>query len=185
MTIPSYVSKLETIKYNHVIAPDTSPEFAAVRPLPVNEFFDRMHVLSTEDSNVATYNITTANSDTIEILYMNDKQPEFYTTFDDYYIIFDSLVATEDSYLVKNKTLCYGQILPSWTFSDGFVPDLDSKQFQILLNEAKELASTELRQSQHPVASRNARRHWINAQRTKEAIKVVPWYHQLPNYGRK
>jgi hypothetical protein len=185
MTLPSYASKLESIKYNFVEAPLTSPDFRVVSPLPVNEFFDRMHMMDTENTNTGIYNLTTDNGDTVEILYYNDKGPQFYTTFDDYHVIFDSYLATEDSYLVRNKTLCYGQILPTWTFSDSFVPDLDSKQFQILLNESKELAMTELKQSQHPVASRNARRAWINAQRTKEAIQVVPWYQQLPNYGRK
>lgn len=185
MTIPSYASRIESIKYNFVEAPATSPDFRTINPLPVNEFFDRMHNMTTVNTDTEKYTITTTNGDTIDILYYNDRAPSFYTTFDDYYIIFDSILDTEDSYLVQSKTLCYGQVLPSWTFSDSFTPDLDSKQFQILLNESKELASAELRQSQNAVASRNARRHWINAQRTKEAIKVVPWYHQLPNYGRK
>lgn len=185
MTLPTFVASFSELKYNNVELPDTSPIMKTVTALPVNIFMDKMHQLNTDDDNVGSYQFTTDNANTIDILYMNDKFPEFYTTFDDYNIIFDSYNSVEDTYLVKNKSLGYGQIIPTWTFNDSFTPDLDSRQFQILLNEAKELAAAELKQSSHSIAARNARRAWINAQRTKQAVKIPTFWDSLPNYGRK
>ncbi len=51
-----------------------------------------------------------------------------------------------DTTLQTSKTLCYGQIIPTFTLEDSFIPDLDDTQFPLLLNEAKAIAFVELKQ---------------------------------------
>jgi hypothetical protein len=69
-----------------------------------------------------------------------------------------------------------------WTVADGFTPDLDARQFTLLLNEAKAQAFIELKQQANPKAEKRARRGWIQAQRTKKNIDRATYYN---GYGRK
>ncbi len=87
-----------------------------------------------------------------------------------------------NSFLQKSKVQCYGEIVPSWTHSNTFTPNLDAKHFTLLLNEAKAQAFIELKQQANPKAEKRARRGWIQAQRTKKSIGPDARY---TAYGRK
>ena len=55
----------------------------------------------------------------------------------------------------------------------------------LLLNEAKALAWTELKQAQHPKAELNSKRGWTSLQRTKHATETLSDFDKLPYFGRK
>jgi hypothetical protein len=122
----------------------------------------------------------------MDFLVKNDKMPEYYTTFDDKTIVFDSYNEETELFLVKNKTLCFGQVLPEFQLEDDYVPELDIKQYTLLINESKRQVFNEFRQSDNPLSAQRARRAWIRLQRDKRAIPS-PYnaYNDLPNYGRK
>jgi hypothetical protein len=168
MTLPTNVMQLDWIKYDQTES--ASKDYLKLDYVDLVSFTGTMHsIVSTED-NVDTFTLLTNGSDTVEFLCYNDVFPTKYTTFNDNTIIFDSYNKEFDAFLQKNKTLCWGQLIPAWSNTDGFIPDLDPKQFTLLLNEAKGQAFIEMKQQVNAKAEKRARRGWINSQKTKRGI---------------
>ena len=67
----------------------------------------------------------------------NDKNPRYYTSFDNQYIVCDSYDSAVDNTLQESKTRCWGVIYPTFTMADSFTPDLDEPMVPYLLAEAK------------------------------------------------
>jgi len=143
-----------------------------------------MYSYNTDDTDVDSFSHT-IETNTITVLYKNNKQPDYYTTFNDNTILFDSLDLALETTLQKSNSLCYAQQAIAFELTDSFTPDLDEVQFTLLLNEAKSLAWAELKQSQHGIAERNIRRGWSSIQKNKEAIKGLSDFDKLPYYGRR
>lgn len=177
---PDDTNRIEWIKYNK--ADTTDPDsFEYVTILPIQQFMDYIHRLNTDDTNVDTF---TMNG--VTFYYRTDVQPMYCTIIDDATLVFDSIDIAQDTsgFLDADKTLSFGLTAPTFDIEDSFTPDLDDLQFPLLLNEAKALASVELRQVPHESAERDARRQWRNLQRTKSLTKKCA-FDDLPNFGRK
>jgi hypothetical protein len=186
MTLPDNMS-IEWVKYNGILEADgeTSPNFRDVMWLPLDEFLTRMYGLSSDDTDVTAFTAT-VNSTTHNFLCLNNKAPEYYTTYNDDTLLFDSFNSDEETYLEAAKTMVYGQKIPTFTMSNSFVPDLPAQQFSLLFNESKSLAFSELKQMQNIKAEKNARRAWINSQkRDRYAVESTRPLDHLPHYGRK
>lgn len=184
MYVPGTVSKIVWIKYNSMEVGETQPNMILMDPLPLEDFFNRMNGMNIDASDVTAYTHT-VGTDVFDILCYNDRHPQYYTTFDDNTIIFDSYDSALDTTLQKSKTQCYGRTVIPFSMSDSFTPDLDDSQFPLLLNEAKSLAWMELKQAPHPIAERNLKRGWSNAQRSKYALQAKTDFENLPDFGRK
>lgn len=188
MFIPDNVISLEWVKYNKETTEDTDPAFMEINYLPLKDFLQMNHSMSLSESNVSSFTIDTGNSDSIDFLYRDDKAPDFYTSFDDHTLIFDSFDLTVDTTLKKNKTLCFGMKEAEWEDDNSFTPDLDSQQFSILLKDCKYMAWQELRQTENMAALRDSRRSRIAAERKKTRSNYnhkLYYYTEYPNYGRK
>lgn len=185
MTLPSNVLAIDWIKYDNKTTSDDGPLYKLVSFQDMDSFLNIMHSLDPGQSNIADFQLST-NSASVDIYAWNDKFPQYYTTFNDNTLIFDSYHVTYDSNLQSNKTLCYGLVAPTFTLSNTFTPDLDAKQFALLLSEAKAQAFEEMGRRTNPKAERRARQGWIRSQRDKRAIPFPHnGYSDLPDYGRK
>lgn len=182
MTKPTDVTDIEWLKYNNYTSNDPHNQFLEVSYVDLKTFLEMSYALDPADADVGTCNVTTFNADSLVLNYYIDRHPKLYTTYDDHTILFDAYDADEDAFLQKTKTQAFGLMIPTWTASDGFTPDLDARQFTLLLNEAKAQASIELKQAANPKAEKRARRGWIQAQRTKKNIDKTVGY---IGYGRK
>lgn len=182
---PAGIDSIRWLKYNKETAENTDAAFSLLTPLSLEEFLNRMHSLVESDSSVDTFTLTVNDSDSFLILYRNDTGPSVYTTFDDGTILFDSIDTDVDSCLQNSKTLAYGISEKAFLFSDTFIPDLDDRQFNLLLNESIALAAVELKQQANPKVDQQVRKGWINVQRTKHNINVETDFDKLPDYGRK
>jgi hypothetical protein len=184
MTISDSVCELKWIKYNKILSATDQDRWTLVTPLPTDVFFERMHLLDTDETNVDTFTLT-VDGYSQDIYLRNDKQPDFYTTFNDSTIIFDSYNINLETYLASGNTQCYGKNTAIFTLSDSFTPDIDEEHFTLLLNEATSLAWLELKQAPHPIAERNSRRGWTHLQRTKHGIPLESAFDKLPYFGRR
>lgn len=184
MYLPDEVSQLLWLKYDCHTVSDTRLTRRNMQYQDLQTFLDRMDMLNTSDTNVASFTHT-VGADTFTIVYQNDHAPTYYTSFDDHTFIFNAYDAAVDTTLQKSKTLGYGITNIPWTMADTFVPDLNDQQFALLLNESKSLAWAELKQAQNPKAEQAAKRGWTNLQRNKTAANPVSQLDRLPNYGRK
>lgn len=183
LTVPSNVAKLEWVQYDNSEDGDTTRDFQIVKPMSRFAFFERMNQLDTADSNVYQFDYE-VGSQTFDVRGLDDSFPRYYTTVDNDTLIFDNYNSEFDVTLVGSKTQCYGNIIPTFSRTDAFVPPLDNKHFTILFNEAKSSAWADLKQAQNSKAEQRARRGWVNASRNKSKVPERPAIYDTPNFGR-
>lgn len=181
---PDNVAKMDWVKYYDASESSSPPQYKDVTILPVTQFIDIVNGFNTDETNVDTFTFT-ANSKSFNFNFKNDRQPQFCTSIENYYVIFDSFDLSIESTLQSSKTECLGEVLPIWSNTDTFVPDLDDQQFPLLLNEAKTLAFYELKQQPHAKAEQEARRQWGTLQKDKSLTDKPSYFDQLPSFGRR
>lgn len=211
MYIPSGVKRLEWLKYfnNDIInegAPGTfqhdlnvditssgnstvaPPGYSYVSIIPIRQFIDMTNSFNPSNSNVHSFTFTDNQNNmpgVYTFYYKNNKQPQFCTILSNYYVIFDGYDSAVDDTLQTSKTMAYGEIAPTWSNTDSFIPSIDDNQVPLLLNEAKSLAYFELKQSVHTKAEQEAKRQWSSVQRDKSIINRPTYFDQLPDFGRR
>lgn len=177
MTVPSEVKEMVTINYNTARITDTRKLYKEVKWLNNDEFLFLLN--SRNSSNTDT--VVVEDTSGIELIIQKNKAPAYYTSFDDETIVFDSYDAAVDSTLQSDKLQAIGYVIPSWTHSDSFIPDLPSEAFPALLEEAKSKAMFKLKEVQDIKSEQEAGRQqrWLSrkAWTVNGGIKY-------PNYGR-
>lgn len=210
MTVPTNISDIQWIKYfdsnvtddenttgEHDINLDitdgsdsssgASPSYKYVTILPVQQFLDMTNRFNTSDDNVDTFTFNdTSNSInyTFTFNYKDDRQPQYCTVISNNYVIFDSFDNTQDTTLQASKVLGFGSVLPNFTMTDSFIPDLDEEQFPLLLNEAKAWAFFVLKQTPHVKAEQESKRQWSMIQRNKSIAHKPSDFNRSPDFGR-
>ena len=179
MTIGTTSIELEYVKYNKKRVGDAFDKFEDIKYLPPKEFMD---VLAQRHSN-ATNVVVVTDPTGVSLNIITDAPPTYYTSFDNDKIVFDSFdIAVDTLYMLTTKVQAYGRVYPTWTASDGFVPDLPIQAFSYLLNEAKSAAFIVLKQSPNPTSDRfsvtQRRRMSQDAWKVNNGIT-------FPDYGRK
>lgn len=173
MTKPLNIDSIDWIKYNRILFGGPDPVWTEIKFMPIDEFLWMMQSLNPSETNVDVMTIVSTDGFTLTFPYRNDTGPSWYTTFDDTTLIFDAVDKTVDSTLQTSKTIGYGAKITTFVEVDSFVPAIQPGQFPLLLNEAKSLAWSELKQVQHPKAEQTARRNWRHLAKTREHIPTV------------
>jgi len=185
MTKPDDIENILWVKYDNQTATDTDINYQPVTWMPLAEYLEYTQAFDVDNSNVETATYT-SGAETYTLFYNNDHAPRYFTSFDDNTLFFDSYDSGVDTTLQGSKTQCYGERSQTFSLADNFTPDLDERQFALLLNEAKSLCWLEMKQTAHQKAEQQARRGWRGMQRTKHAIPGQRGYWQdYPDYGRK
>ncbi len=188
MNPPSTFTTLEWLKYNNILEDsegETDNNFQFVKYINSKDFFTMQEALDSDESFVDVMSYT-IGSNTLSFKYKTNQMPQWYTTWDDNTLIFDALDTAEDTFLRTTKTLAYGLLDPTWTHSDSFTPDLDNRQFNLLLSESKAQAFAELKQAQNINAERKVKHGWVELSRTKNKLPdKVSAYSKIPGFGRK
>lgn len=177
LKLPEDIVHLEWIKYNNALDLERDKYEEVKYKTPI-EFLEETNVRNSLNSNITVITDTSG----IKINVYNDRKPQYWTSFDDVYIVMDAYNTDADSTLQNSKTQCYGLREPTFTLLDGFIPDLPIQAFSYLLAESKAACFMHLRQSpnakaeQHSMSQR--RRMSTEKWRAKGGIT-------FPNYGRK
>ena len=119
------------------------PGYQYVIMLPTQHFLEMVNKFDPSENEVQSFILADTSNKfpgNFTFLYKNNRQPQYCCILSNYYVIFDSYDNTQDSTLQSSKTMCFGQVVPTFQMVDTFVPDMDSQQFPLLLNEAKALA---------------------------------------------
>ena len=111
-----------------------------------------------------------------------DKQPDFYTSFDDETIIMDSYDSTIDTTLQESKVRALGVKHPTFTISDSFTPDIDSILFPLLIAESRSMCFETLKGGTTPKVESVARK---NRQLIQNDRYRIDRENKRPDYGRK
>lgn len=166
------------------------PGYKDVKLISFESFLEMTQRLNPTDDNVESFTLSFNNQasgdlNSFTFYYRSDLQPQYCAVLSDYYVIFDSYDATQDSTLQGAKTMCLGWVLPTFELTDTFVPALNDGIFPLLLNEAKSLAFIELKQVTHAKAEQEVKRQISALQKFKAVVKRPTDFDQLANYGRR
>lgn len=178
MKLPETIIDLDWIKYNKKKLGDTKNKYEKVKYISPEEFLDITNPRDSSASNVQVVSDLTG----ISLNIFNDRAPEYYTSFDDDNIVFDSFDNEMDSSLQASKSQCYGKRSVAFQLLDSFTPDLPVQMFTYLLNEAKSACFAVLKQ----LPNQKAEQHSISQKRrmSQEVWKVTKGI-KFPNYGRR
>lgn len=178
MAVPENIKEVCKVSYNKKTSATGNPKWQEVIYLTPDEFL------------VKTNSRNTSNSDTVEIedvsgaaiLIKNDKAPQWYTSFDDTHVVFDSYDSALEGTLQENNTQVLAYMSPSFTLSDTFVPDLPAEAFPAYLAEAKSTCFARIKQAPDQKSEQQARRSqsWIS----QKSWQVSGGW-QFPDYGRR
>lgn len=164
------------------------PGYQYVTMLPIRQFLDMINSFNGTDSDVESFTFSDDSNNfngNFTFLYKNDRQPQYCCILSNYYVIFDSYDNSQDSTLQGSKTMCFGQVVPTFQLVDTFIPDLDPQQFPLLINEAKALAFYELKQQPHQLAMQEVKRQWSTVQKNKSINNRPRYFDEFPNFGRR
>ena len=163
MFLPSHVSNIHWMKYN--VGPSiVDTNYRDLCYLDVDQFFNFSNGLDVNESWVDSQEVVISGQ-TFRLKYRNDQFPSYFTSIDDNIILFDSIDKTVEDTLTATRTYGYGGLIPVFNMNDNFIPKLDARQFQLLLNAAKAQAFIEIKQVENAKAERKERRHKILAYR--------------------
>ena len=178
LLLPSTVIDLEWVKYNVRKSTDTKDRYTKIEYKTPEEFLQITDARISSDSNI----LTVSDASGIKIYVYNDRGPQYFTSFDDETLVFDSYDSAVDTTLVASKSQCYGKKSVVFTMTDNFTPDLPVQMFSYLLNEAKSNCFFTLKQMPNQKVEQAAvsqkRRMSQEAWRIKNGISY-------PHYGRK
>lgn len=130
LVLPDSVRDIDWFKYDYQT--DSTTTYTEVRYLTPNEF---LQAVTSRQGQGSTEEIEDYSG--IRFSVFNDRNPVYWTSFDNNYVVCDAYNSAQDTTLQQSKTLCFGQKIPTFTLSDSFVPELDADQFPRFLSEAK------------------------------------------------
>lgn len=177
LKIPNDVQSIEWFKYK-----DEEGRYQEVRYLPPEEFLDRVTRFELRDPYMSVADLS---NPAIQLNIVTDKQPQFWTTFDNRYLVVDGFNSGVDSTLQESKTLCRALSVPDFVLTDDFTPDLDVVLFPLLLAEAKKAVFVNQKGVTNANEERRARRQLVRTQNDLWRADQRRPYNRTPNYGRR
>lgn len=178
LSIPSGTKELILFTYDCRKSGETASKFKEIKYLEPEDFLKKLSLRISDNTNITI--VIDFSGTPLSVI--NDKAPEFYTSFDDEWVVTDSFDSAVESTLQKSKSQCAAYIEPSWVHEDDAYPDLPEEAFAALLEESKSTAFLVLKQMANQKAEQKATRQnrWLS----RKAWRVNGGL-QYPDYGRK
>lgn len=178
-TLPENVKELISVFYDVKKQDQTRIEYRQIKYLDADDFLRRTNQRNSDDTNCSVI----LDPSGVKFLIMKNKAPEYYTSFDDVNIVFDSYDSSVDNTIQSTKTQIRAYIIPPFEMEDDFVPDLPEEAFIALIEEAKSKAMFKLKQMQDVKAEQESSRQqrWLSRKSWKIHEKDIYPY----SYGRK
>lgn len=178
MRLPERLKELEEVRYDSRKELGSNIEYRLIKYKHPDEFLRYISSRKSTEDTVQT--VTDLNG--VKLLIQNNKAPDYYTSFDDVYIVFDSFDSNIDDTLQGSKTSCLAYIIPVWTHENEFIPDLPAEAFPALISEAKSTSFYTIKQMINEKEEQKANRQnrWL-ARKVWRAHGGV----RYPDFGRK
>lgn len=169
---------IDSIRYNVKSQTATDDSYDVISYMEPDDFLE---LLNSRNSSASNVDEISDPSTGIPLLIINDHYPQYWTTFDDETLVFDSYDSVVETNLQESKFQIWGNVEPTWTHTSIAVPDLPAKAFPYLLAEAKSVAFNALMQVGNQKAEQQSRRQrvWLGREKWRSGRGQ-----QFPNYGR-
>jgi len=162
MRIPQDVSKIKWVRYNNKEVTYVEPE----------EFQDMVA------KRIGLPNVNAEG-------FLTNKDPTYWTTYDDTNIVFDGYDTNADDTLQQSKSVVYAVKVPSFSLSNGHVPDMPARMFPGWLADVKSSCFINMKQTANAKEegrSKLGRTIMQNESRRNE--KGEARFNRKVNYGR-
>lgn len=176
--ISENIKELISLYYDKRKQGDTNKQYRKMIWKEPDDFLRMVHGRNNTNANVKTV----IDPSGIELFILNDKAPEYYTSFNDETIVFDSWDLQVDSTINSSKMQATAYVAPGWSNLDDFIPDLPEEAFAALQEEAKSKFSLRHRQIADEKAEQESRRQQTWLSRKNWSVNGGVKY---PNYGRR
>ncbi len=184
MTPDVEVNKISVVRYDVRLLETDPIKYQKVPYVSPDTFLERTYTRVASDANTLTVVDGTSLVPTLRLLIRNDKQPEYWTSFDNSTMIFDSYLNTVDSTLQQSKIVVLAKERPQFLLEDAYVPELPEHLHSLLLAEAKSTCFVSVKEVTNVKTEQHAKRLRVRSQRSKNRIKLaneLPY----PDYGRR
>lgn len=178
LKLPESIKELKYLAYNKAKADTGRIEYQEIRYVYPDEFLR----ISSGRNSTTKYSKVVEDVKGTPFTVVTNKAPDYWTSFDDEYIVCDSYDSEVDDALQKSKSQVIITRMPKWEHLDDSVPDLPAEAFMALLEDAKSAAFFNLKQMANERTEIRARRQqtWL-ARKAWQAHGGV----RYPNYGRR
>jgi len=178
MSIDDNIKELISVYYDTRKSPSDRINFTQMKYLDPDAFLRNTNQRNSTDVNTTV--VTDPSG--IKFLISSNKAPQYFTSFNDTDLVFDSYDAGADSTLQSSKVQARAYIIPEFEMENDFIPDLPDEAFIILIEESKSKAMFKLKQTQDVKAEQEASRQnrWASQKSWRAHAKdIYPF-----NYGR-
>ena len=154
MKMPDNALRIKDIRYK-VTNSGGETYFQDIYYVERDSFLSSSLALNIADTNVSV-NVLDGN---VRIPYRNDTAPTCWTTFDDEFLMFDSIEQGVGVHTLTNdNSLVIAYIVPPFEMRDDFVPDIPMGLYTQYMDQIKETASHEQKQTPSDVRTRDSNR---------------------------
>lgn len=177
LQVPDGTKELENFKYDKHKSTQTQTILRDVTYRTPTDFLEYISSRNSDNANV----IKVLDFSGTTLLIFNNYAPQFWTSFDDQWIVTDSYDAAVETTLQSVKTQCIAYIEPLWVHTDEAIPDLPEEAFAALIEESKSTAFVVIKQMANQKAEQKSVRQqkWLSRKAWKVAGGI-----EYPNYGR-
>ena len=176
--IPSTVVRIDDVRYNIRVDTDTYDRIERLKYLEPETFLDHLNTRRSDETNVQTV----LNVNSVKLMILNDKAPEWWTSFDDDFVICDSFDSVVDTTLQGSKSQMLGKVIPEWTESDAFIADMPEQMFSVWQAEVTAAAFTYWKQGTSIKDEQRSRR---GISRLRKDARKINERDQRAKFGRK
>lgn len=176
--LPDNVKEVISVYYDITDFNDNRLNYRQLKYIDPDDFLRHTNQRNSNDVN----SMVVLDPSGVKLIISTNKAPEYYTSFDDKTIVFDSYDSAVDSTIQASKTQVRAYIIPAFEMNDDFIPDLPDEAFILLIEEAKSKAMFKLKQTQDIKAEQESARQnrWLSRKNWKVHEKDLYPY----NYGR-
>lgn len=158
LRIPDDVVRIDQVKYDNTDPNDATS--GALIQIEEAQWCDPMQFLDiTQNRNTETANIRTITDfDGVRYHIREESKPQYWTSFDDEYAVFDAFNDTIDSTMQGNKSQALVKCIPDFVIADATVADAPAHFFQTWMSEVKSTAMWYIKQEINTKDEQKARR---------------------------
>lgn len=175
LKIPDNVKKITYLAYDSAKVGATEIDYKELHYLDPIEFIKRASKSGTDRILISV--------DSFRFYVDTKRAPEYWTSFDDEFVVVDAYDSEVDLRISPAKMSVYGVVIPEFLVEDSFVPDLPVAQVSIMQHTLNAAAKLQFKQDISPADEARTARQLAQLRREESKTRNKVYYNA--KYGRK